>query len=224
MKEKRNQDILIGLVVLFTIVLPVLAVVVGIFLFKTIPYEYLPFKEKMEVLRSKVVVTPESEVVKPSEVLADKKKYANRQLVVRGRVSEDQVVCERSSCPKDDSCCGCPLKKNLIVSDADLPFLSDQPRNLPLFSPEEESLCVREPGSCDYNCSGWQIGSVYDLEGTFFVEAPIAGSGIQIWDFYFSVEGKTQDSQAEGMSFFDRISGNLKEIIKQLRTSGYYVR
>ncbi len=224
MKKKGNQDILIGLIVLFTIVLPVLAVVAGIFLFETIPYEHLPFKEKMEALKSRVVATPESEVVKPSEVLADKKKYANRQLVVRGRVSDDKVVCERLSCPKNDPCCGCPLKKNLIVSDADLPFLSDQPRNLPLFGPEEESLCVREPGNCDYNCPGWQIGSVYDLEGTFFAESPIAGSGIQIWDFYFSVEGKTQASQAEGASLFNQISGNLKEIIKQLRTSGYYVR
>lgn len=210
--------------VLFTIVLPAMALAIGVFLFRTLPYEHMPLKERMDKFKSIIVATPESQVVKPSEVLANKPKYANKPLIVRGRVSQDKVVCERVECPANDSCCGCPAKKNLIISDADLPFLSDQPRNLPLFGSNEESLCTRKLGSCDYLCPTWQQGQVYDVEGIFSAETPIAGSGIQIWDFYLEVESNRLVPKTESNGWFQGITSNVQELIKQLKTSGYYVR
>ena len=224
MKKKLSHEAIIGLIVLLTVVLPLLAVVVGVFLFRTTPFEHMPFKVKMRELTSQVAVTSEEKVVKPSEVLANKAKYANRKLIVRGKILEDKVVCERRTCPANDSCCGCPPKKNLVIADADLPFLSDVSRELPIFGPEEEPLCTRKQGSCDYDCPGWQLGGVFDVEGTFLAEAPIAGSGIQLWQFHLEVISQRPAPKTETSSFLEEIKGNIQEIIKQLRTSGYYVR
>lgn len=223
MKKKPTREVLMGLIILFTVILPVIAVAVGVFLFKQIPLKYMIYKEA-EKLESRLMVTPEEKVVKPSEILAKKGKYDDKYLTVRGKVQPEPVVCERKICPESDPCCGCREKKNLVMSDADAPFLADSPGRLPIFAPEKEPICTRPYGSCDYDCQDWKLGKVYDAKGTFYAEAPIAGSGISLWEFYFEVEDKTQVAEVKAVSWPQRFMDNAKEVIKFLRTSGYYVR
>lgn len=223
MRKKLIRKVLITLILLFTVIVPVIAVIIGVILFRQLPYKHMVFKEA-ERLESRLV-TPEEKTVKPSEVLAQKAKYADQYLVVRGKVVPEPVICERRTCPKSDSCCGCKSKKNLIVVDADAPFLADSPGRLPIFAPGKEPFCTRRVGSCSYDCQDWKLSSIYDVEGTFFAEAPLAGSGITSYmDFYFEVEGKSPVTKVEALSLPEKFLGNLKELIKKLRTSGYYVR
>lgn len=158
------------------------------------------------------------------EVLANKAKYANQYLVIRGKVQPEPVVCERKICPKNDPCCGCKEKKNLIMSDAEASFLADEPGRLPIFNPGKEPFCTRSYGSCDYDCQDWKLGGLYEMKGTFFAEAPIAGSGVSLWEFYFEVENKAQVTEAKAISLPEKFIGNLKELVKKLRTLGYYIR
>ncbi len=220
MKKKLSRNSLINLVILLGLVVPLIALIATSVHFESL---YSQDRQAQEAGAGEMV-TPESETVTPSQVLANRSKYADQSIIVRGKVSPESVVCERRTCPEDDPCCGCPSQKSLIVSDADIPLFSEKSRQLLFFGARGEPFCSREQGSCDYNCPGWQTGKIYDLEGVFFAEPPIAGSGSQVWESYFEVASKNLVPEAKAPGFIESISGNIKELIKLLKTSGYYIR
>jgi len=152
----------------------------------------------------------------PSEVLNKKSSYSGKKIILRGRVTEAPVVCQKKDCPRDDVCCGCPEERNLVILDEKNILTSQTKEGLRLLDKEGKSFCQREKGSCRYQCGDWKEGGVYEVYGEFWAEAPPPGWGKSM-DFYFKVEDKSIGERAN--LFFQEI----KNMIKNFRTSGSYV-
>lgn len=216
-KKKATRRISIFFIILFGLILPAILVIFGVLLFR----KTSPPPAKIE---DKEIKAEEAGVLKPSAVLNSQAKYARQNLILRGKLVAEEVVCERKECPEDDPCCGCEDKKDLILIDADASILSEKAKaRLYLFEKERKSLCQKIPGTCDYDCSDWQMGKIYNVEGTFFSEAPPPGWGRSL-DFYFMIKDKElAEQQVVGRQRLENFLDDFKSFFKKLKTSGYYV-
>lgn len=217
-EEKKKNSSLAVLAIFFGFVLPVSVLVVGIVVFGVNDPGLKP--STTENIQE---INPE-DVVKPSDLLNNRAKYAGKRVVVQGRVSRESAVCEKKECPADSPCCGCPEERSLVLSDNNRVLVSAQGvAKLRLLDEEKEPLCSLAAGSCKYECPGWKENAIYNVTGNFFSEVPPPGWKISL-DYYFTVESK---SLVRTVGVLDTIRDFFYEIqnqIKQLRTSESYVR
>lgn len=110
----------------------------------------------------------------PSELTASRAKYNNQPIDLRAKISTAPIVCQKRQCEKNDACCGCPDSRDLVASDFRTSVSSSGPIDLlKLHDANNQPICLRKVNSCDYDCSGWENGSIYDISGTFvFEEGP----------------------------------------------------
>lgn len=158
----------------------------------------------------------------PSEVLNKKSLYSGKEITIRGKVIGAPVVCERKECPVDDSCCGCPWEKNLVIVDEGSILSPKTKERLKLLGMEGKSLCHRLKGGCRYECGDWKEGGIYGVYGEFWAEAQPPGWSKYL-DFYFKVEDK---KFVKSFGFGSKIALMFQEIkntIKNLKSSGSYI-
>jgi hypothetical protein len=127
----------------------------------------------------------------PSELTIAKTKYNNQPIELRAKVSTAPIVCQKKECASNDSCCGCPDTRDLIASDFRASLSSSGPVDLlKLRDVNNQPICQRKTNSCNYDCQGWENGSIYDMSGTFVFEQGPAG-----WnrpkDLYVKVSDKS---------------------------------
>jgi len=158
----------------------------------------------------------------PSEVLNKKSAYSGKKITVRGKVVEIPVVCQKKECPPDDTCCGCPEERGVALLDEKSVLISKTGERLELLSPEGESFCRREKGSCQYNCGDWRKGAIYEVYGEFKAEPPPPGWQKSL-DFYFRVEEKRLVKNLSLGSKINFLIQDIKDLIKSLKKSGEYV-
>ncbi|MGB9911024.1 MAG: hypothetical protein ACPLKP_00215 [Microgenomates group bacterium] len=215
MNKKGKLNILLILTLGITF-LSFTAIIFLVILFNISSAQYLKQLKKQEPQ------LPNQETVKPSEVLNKKSFYSGKKIILRGKVIQESVVCEKKECPNDDPCCGCPSERDLLIIDSDALLTSKTKEALKLLGKDSESFCQREKGSCRYLCSGWNSGALYDVYGEFWAEAPPPGWNKSL-EYYFTVEGK---NLVKTQNFGERVNVLIEEvkgIFKNLRTSGYYV-
>jgi hypothetical protein len=165
----------------------------------------------------------EREWVSPSEVLADKPRYDAREVVIRGRVSQETVACERKECPSDDPCCGCKPERNLLIVDAEKVLPDETTGRLRMVDLDSKPLCQRVPGECKYECPGWEMDAVYDVSGTFFASPPPSGLRIYL-DYFLEVKAKDLVKKGGLSDFPDRATEFFKELLIKLKGSAnFYV-
>lgn len=210
--QPKKKDFLRILAILFLIILPSLVVLLGASFFYRRVVEEEPGEEAIVF-------------IEPSQALENKSEYKDQHLTLRGKVSQEPVVCEKVECPEDDPCCGCKQERNLIIADAGTVIVQETAWRLRLLDQEGKALCQREPGNCEYLCSGWEEGSVYDVTGTFWAEPPPPGSGWRMYmDFYFEVEEKSLVRKTGITDLPRRIIKGIGELFEQVKQSAsYYV-
>lgn len=215
MKKRGKLNILLILTLGITF-LSFTAIILLVILFNISSAQYLKQLKRQEP------EVPQEEIVKPSEVLNKKSFYSGKKTVLRGKVIQEPAVCEKKECPNEDPCCGCPTERDLLIIDSDALLTSKSKEALKLLGKEGESFCQRERGSCRYLCSGWNSGAIYDVYGEFWAETPPPGWNKSL-EYYFKVEGKnlvkTQNLGEKVNVFIEELKG----IIKNIKTSGYYV-
>lgn len=216
-EEKNKKKLLLAVsAILLGFVLPILVIAVGINIFRVTNNN---LKEKNT--ENSPEITSE-EVIKPSALLNNRSAYNNKRVVVRGRVTREPAVCEKKECPVEDSCCGCPGERNLILADSDTVLTSKNTGRLRLLGQQKESLCKRKPDSCEYECRGWTEGAIYDVTGKFFTETPPPGWKVSL-DYYFLVESKSLVRKVGIMDTIGNLFNEIKAQFQKLKTSGSYV-
>jgi len=163
-----------------------------------------------------------SKGISPSEALNQKSSYSGKKITLRGRVAEAPVVCQKKECSPDDSCCGCPLERNLVLLDEKGILTSQTKEALRLLDREGKSFCRREKGSCRYQCEDWKKQGVYEIYGEFWAESPPPGWGKSM-DFYFKVEEKKLVVSLGLGAKINLLFQDIKNFFKSLKTSGEYV-
>jgi len=183
-------------------IIPLILLITSVFIIRKVGQirEKLP-DEKIETETKKDLI--------PSQILNNKSKYSQESITVRGKISFEAVVCERKECPAEDTCCGCPLMKDVVISDAGAVFTPKTKSRLKLLDTKGKSFCQREKSSCDYNCGDWISGAVYDVDGVFYAEPPPPGWKLSL-DFYFQVKDKELIKKT---GFKDLIGNVLEEIV-----------
>lgn len=169
-------------------------------------------------------ISPEG-VKKPSEVLAQKETYSGQELVIRGKVSELEIVCNKMQCQPGDYCCGCPEDRDLVIRDSGSMTFSQNPQSiLKLKTADEDSFCHRKPGSCEYNCGEFKIGQIYDVRGMLVNERAPSGLNISL-NLYFltSDYGWVAESQGGFWNELIALFNTVKGKIANLGSSGSYV-
>lgn len=210
-KRFKKKEILIVLSILFILVIPgILIVSSATWLERT----WIRPEVEEEI----------TEHVIPTQILDDKIKYKDEFLVVRGRVLEEDAVCERMDCPSNDPCCGCKSERNLVITDVGSAIVTQMPGKLILLTPGEEAFCHRRKNSCEFECSDWNPGAIYEIKGIFRATPPPQGSGLRIYfGYYLEVHEK---ELVRGVGIIEKITAlfnGLKNIIASSRTSGYYI-
>jgi len=217
-KTKRvdTKNILKLLIIFFTVILPILFLLFGVWLFyKTNIIREVPEEEMAEL---------EPDVLRPSQVLENKYKYKGQKLTIWGKISQAPMVCERKECPKEDSCCGCKPERNIVISDPEAVVVKETVWRLRVLGPSGQAFCKRLPNSCQYECPDWEMGSIYELKGIFFAEPPPRGTGWRIYfDFYFEVEEKKLIRKPGIIDIPKRFFKGIQELIQGLGSSGYYI-
>ena len=160
--------------------------------------------------------------LKPSQLLSDKRNYANQDLILRGRVVKEPAVCQKKKCPEADSCCGCPEKRDLLIYDEGTSLSGSTDGRLQLLTLESDSFCRREMGSCDYQCEDWLEGGIYQIEGTFFYKKPPPGWAAS-WEYHFMVKEKKLLGKVDLKKNVANFWQELMDKLKSFSTSGGYV-
>lgn len=160
--------------------------------------------------------------ITPSKVLTNRSKYNKERFSIRGKVVFEAVVCERKECPAEDPCCGCSQERNIYLVDSETIITSKTKGRLKLVNSSRKTFCQRQLGSCDYDCQGWGEGAIYDVLGQFFYEAPPPGWSMSL-DYYFQVEDKQVVRTIGLEETVDNFIKEIKDTLKKLKTSGYYV-
>jgi len=212
-KKPTKRSLLVFLAILFSFILPLALLITGIVVFR---------KTNIVIKRvSEEQIKTEGRLA-PSQILANKSKYSQQKIAIRGRVVPEPVVCERKECPSDDSCCGCPPERNLVINNTGQ-VLSSQEGSLRLVEAQTgKAFCTRQAKSCDYLCGDWVKGAVYDVDGEFFAESPPPGWKLSL-NYYFQVEGKNLVKRVGLGESFGNFVNEIKEKLKSFKTSGYYV-
>lgn len=136
----------------------------------------------------------------------------------------EPIVCEKISCPSQDSCCGCNIERNLIIFDPKTIAIGEGSRELRLVGLKGETLCRRIEGSCKYDCPGWDLSGIYGINGVFLAELPPKGS---TWSMYFNMRFLAEESKLvsknELSNLPNRIVEGIRELIGSITKSGYKV-
>lgn len=208
--KNGKTKFLFFLTFLTAFIIPLILVILGIVI----------FNETNPAVKISLEKVKDEDRLTPSQVLSNKAKYHQQEVVIHGRASPGPVVCERKECPTNDSCCGCPVGRDLILADANK-VLTSQEGTLRLIG-AGKSLCQRKPSSCDYDCGDWLKGAIYDVNGKFYAESPPSGWKLSL-NYYFQVESKNLVKKA---SFNETIGNFISEIgnkIASFKTSGQYI-
>lgn len=164
------------------------------------------------------------EHLNPSQILADKIKYNDKFLVIQGQIIPETAVCERKTCPEYDPCCGCKNERDLIIADSGASLMAQSPGRLRLLAAKKESFCHRINNSCEYNCSGWKVGEIYEVRGFFRAIPPPQGSGLKLYlDYYFEVQEKEMVKTLGILEKTKALINDLKNLILSTKTTGYYI-
>ena len=213
--KSTREKILKFLIIFSTVILPG-TLMVGIVLYS--------FKGSSGGTGKGETFETEEGVIKPNQLLENRNKYDGQEMVLLGRVEQAPVTCEKKDCPSSDSCCGCPPERNLVVNDPEKILTQEAPWRLRLLDSGGNAFCQREEGSCDYQCPGWEVGKVYELQGTFLAEPPPRGTGWRMFfSFYFEVEEKELSGEGGLIQKPAALFNGIKDLISKFRTSGYYV-
>ena len=210
-KEKINLIILLSLIITFISLVVVTLAAIN-----------LNITSRQILKNLKVPEETSSEGISPSEVLNKKSSYSGKMIIVRGKVVETPVVCEKKDCPSDDACCGCPWEREIALSDEKSILTSQTKEMLRLLDKGGRSFCQRQKGSCRYECGDWKEGGIYEVYGEFLAEAPPPGWSKSL-DFYFEVEDKKLVRTLGLGSKIGILFQEIKSMINNLKTSGYYV-
>jgi len=207
---KKNRIPLLTLI--FGLIIPIVIVV-------AIVIAFFPFSF---VLPSESENNKQANLLIPSTVLNNKAKYNQQTIVVRGKLSIDPVVCQKIQCPANDSCCGCPVSRNISLKDPDQTLTSQTSGSFQLVNNSGTSICQRKINSCDYSCQDWNNGMVYDISGQFFAQAPPPGWNMSL-DYYFVVTGKNLTSSDQLSSGLTNFISGIKQLYEQITSSSGYV-
>lgn len=215
---EKKKKISLGLVFSLGVSLGLLLFLIAVVIFFNLTnVKYFPYLKK-----ETGELKPSEEVLIPSQILNNKSQYNKQRILVRGRVSEEPAVCEKKECPTSDPCCGCPSERDLLISDSEAILTSKTKGVLRLLGPNGKSLCQRRQGSCEYSCQDWVKGVIYDVSGTFFAEPPPPGWKLSL-EYYFKVESKNLVKTTSLGESARNVFNDIKEMFKQLTTSGSYV-
>lgn len=215
-KKTSRRVVLQTLAIFLGFVVPISILVIGIAIFKVTD---INLKRPAEKASQETIA---EEVVTPSTLLNNRAKYSRQRVVIRGRTTREPAVCERKECPADDSCCGCPQERNLILNDSNVVVTSKSGGRLRLLDEQKQPLCQRQVGSCEYNCGEWKIGAIYDVTGDFFGEAPPPGWKMSL-EYYFLVENKSLVRTVGILDTIGNLFNEIKAQFQKLKTTGSYV-
>jgi hypothetical protein len=215
-KEEKNRQkrFLMPLIILFSFLLPLLFLFLGIVIFRS--------SNKFSQTLNEGEKIKTEEKISPSQVLKDKRKYHNEKITLRGRASLSPVLCEKKECG-NDPCCGCPDQRDLILQDVGTILKSSGKEKLVLkdiFT--ETSLCKRKALSCDYDCGDWTKGAIYDVSGVFYAEAPPSGWQKSL-NYFFKLERKNLVRTINLGESFGNFLNDLGERFEKFRSSGQFV-
>jgi hypothetical protein len=211
--KKGKNKFLFFLTILVAFFIPLSLLILGLFVFnKTNPIiKILPEEE----VKAEVRLTP-------SQILANKAKYNLQEIVIRGRVKPEPVVCERKECPANDACCGCPTERDLILTDTGKVLTSEEGTLKLVDTKLGKSFCSRRSYTCDYDCGDWVKGAIYDVSGKFFADSPPPGWQMSL-NYYFQVESKELVKKVSFKETFGNFINEMKNKIASFKTSGQYV-
>jgi len=203
----------------FNIILLLFLPLVSILIVLILVHNFLNLKIQNQ---SETLIPIDEDTLKPSQLLSDKKNYANQDLVLRGRVVKEPVVCQKKECPETDPCCGCPEKRDLLIYDEETSLGGSTDGRLQLLTLENDSFCRRKIGSCDYQCGDWFEGGIYQIRGTFFYKKPPLGWAAS-WEYHFIVKEKKLLGKSDLGKNIANFGQELMDKLKSLSTSGGYV-
>lgn len=170
---------------------------------------------------SNLTKTVEVSVLTPGQLISQTAKYNNQPVTVRGIIDQETVVCEKRECPVDDTCCGCPQNKNLILTEAQIAIENKLQTTLSLLGANSEVLCQRQTGGCQYDCPGWVKGAVYDVTGIFHGEKQLGLSVIV--NLNLQVKSKEMVKKLSLFDSLNRFWDGLKQTFGEFKTSGTFV-
>ena len=212
--QSKRQVFLTPLIILFSFLLPLLFLILGIVIFRA-SNKFAQTLTKEENIKAE-------ESLSPSQILKDKNKYRQEKIWLRGRVTFSPVVCKKKQCP-DDACCGCPDQRDLVAYDTGTILNSSGQEKLNLKDVfTGQSFCQRKQGSCDYDCDDWRNGAIYDVYGKLFADTPPPGWQKSL-NYYFEVESKTLVKTISFGESLRTIFDDLKEKFKGFGSSGQFV-
>ena len=163
----------------------------------------------------------EAEILTPAKLISESVKYHNQIITVRGVTDQEAVVCEKKECPAEDTCCGCPESKNLILLEPQMTLENKLQSRLPLLDAKLEPLCRRGINSCQYVCSDWVRGALYDVTGIFHGEKQLGLSVV----VNLNLQAQSKEI-VKNLNFFDSMANffeGLKQAVTQFNTSGTFV-
>lgn len=217
-KKATSEGLLRILLIFFTLVLPSLLLLAGV-------VYYYQMSQNEETATSELEFTDENlAVVFPSQIVEDKNRYKDKQLVVRGKVVMAPAICERGKCPESDPCCGCQAERDLVVTDANSGLFRQANWQLRVLEKSGQAICRRVLGSCEYDCDDWQPEAVYDIAGTFYADPPPRGSAWRMFlEFYFLADEKVLVQPARRGGVAEKILQAMQDLLERVRYSGSYV-
>jgi len=107
--KTARKKFLIPLIIVFSFVLPLLFLILGVVIFKASNRFAQTLKEKGVNIEERLI---------PSQILKNKSQYHEQKIWLRGQVNLSPIVCEKKECPAEDNCCGCPNERDLYLYDA----------------------------------------------------------------------------------------------------------
>ena len=213
--QSKRRVFITPLIILFSFLLPLLFLVLGVVIFRASN----KFNQTLIVEEEKTKI---EERLIPSQILKDKIKYRGQKIWLRGRTALSPVVCEKKQCLQD-TCCGCPDQRDIVVYDAGTILNNSGEEKLNLKDVfTGQSFCQRKQGSCDYDCGDWRKGAIYDIYGQLFADTPPPGWQKSL-NYYFEAEGKTLVKNISFSESFGTFFNDIKEKFKSFQTSGQFV-
>jgi len=212
--KTARKKFLIPLIIVFSFVLPLLFLILGIVIFKASNRFAQSLKEEGIKVEEGLI---------PSQILKNKSKYHQQKILLRGKIDLSPITCEKKECPTEDSCCGCPNERDLYLYDAGTILKTGGQEKLKMkdiFT--GKALCQRRTGSCDYNCGDWIKGALYDVYGRFFAEPAPPGWQMSL-NYYFEVENKELVKKINFSENFGNFINEMKNKWSNFKTSGQYV-
>jgi hypothetical protein len=212
--KKHPKYFLMPLIILFSFLLPLLFLFLGIVVFRV--------SNKFSQTLNKEEIVKTEEKLLPSQILKNKSEYHDKRIWLRGKIALSPVVCEKKACP-DDPCCGCPEDRDLILEDVGTILKSGGEERLRLKDIFTGlSLCKKKASSCDYDCEGWIKGAVYDVYGRFYAETPPSGWQKSL-NYYFQAEGKNLIKNISPGESLRNLYQDLKERFQNFKFSSQFV-